>query len=229
MPLADLLHDGWEPEVRAVDMLLDRTAGSRLQRATRSVELAKARLNKAEEAESGSMSRPEVARAKGELEEAEAELVAAQTHAQGKRVTVYLRELGNRRWKELLWLVPPTAQQRERLGQQLDHNPELFPIVAIAFSLVDVEQREDGSLKVVGPAVDREQLDALDAALAKAAGDPKRAERACDHAMPEDIVTLNERLRAGGWERLAAVLFELNLEVSQVPLSLTGSGRIAAS
>jgi hypothetical protein len=44
MPLSDLLQDGWEPEVRAVDMLLDRTAGSRLQRAVRTVELAQARL-----------------------------------------------------------------------------------------------------------------------------------------------------------------------------------------
>jgi hypothetical protein len=228
MSLSDLL-DSWEPEVRPVDMLLDRTAGARLERAARTVELAEGRLQTVEQAEAGQMSRPDVARAKAALEEAQAELDAAKTEAQSKRVTVHMRELGNRRWKELLWLVPPTKQQRERLGPQLDHNPELFPVVAIAFSLVDVETGEDGKLTVVGPAVDPEQLDVLNVALTKAAGDPARAVKACDDNMPYDIMRLNEQLRAGGWEQLTGVLFQLNLEVSQVPLSLTGSGRTAAS
>lgn len=229
MPLDQMLDHLEQPEVRPVDMLVDRAAAGRLQRAQRNHTLAEARFKQAEEAEKGQMSRPDVARTKQALEEAEAELAKARAAAAGKRVTVHLRELGNRRWKDLIWLIPPTQQQRERLGPKTDHNPELFPVVAIAFSLVDVEQDEDGQLRVVGPAVDQEQLDRLDAALKKAAGDPGRAIKACDEHMPDDIVRLNELLRAGGWEQLTGHLFDLNLEVSQVPFSLTGFGKTGGS
>lgn len=228
MPLDDLFDD-WEPEVRPVEMLLDRTVGSRLAAATREVETAEQKLSQAEEDEKGGMRRPKVAEAKQQLQQAQDRLAQVSELAARKRKTLHLVELGNRRWKELLWLVPPTRQQTERLGDHLDHNPELFPIVAVAFSLVDVKEGDDGELHVVGPAVDQTQLDTLDAALKKAAGDPAKSVKACDEHMPDTVVELNDRLRAGGWERLTAVLFQLNLEVSQVPLSLTGSGRTARS
>ena len=70
MPLDDLFDD-WEPEVRPVEMLLDRTVGSRLAAATREVETAEQKLSQAEEDEKGGMRRPKVAEAKQQLQQAQ--------------------------------------------------------------------------------------------------------------------------------------------------------------
>lgn len=211
----DQLVETLDPEVAEVRLTMDRQAASKVEQARRRVELATHAVEQAEDAEQGSMSKPETAKARTVLEQAREQLAEAEQAADAKTVSLHVRELGNARWKKLLWLVPPTAEQRDRVGRGLDHNPELFPVVALAFSLVDVD--DDGQLQ--GPAIDQEQLDGLYEALEKAAGDPAKAVKAADEHMPDAMVKLNAKMRAGGWEKLTAKMYELNLEVSQVPLS----------
>lgn len=60
------------------------------------------------------------------VEELEAEMEEA-------RVTFKFRALGRRKWADLLRKHPPTKDQL-RQNDQVDHNPETFPIAALAAS-----------------------------------------------------------------------------------------------
>lgn len=63
-----------------------------------------------------------------DLEALEAEIVAA-------KVEFVFRAIGKRAWANLLAKHPPTKDQL-RVERQLDHNPETFPIAAIAASCI---------------------------------------------------------------------------------------------
>lgn len=225
MSTLDDLVDGLDVHVEFVDMLLNRGLAMQIETAERDLKRAQAAATAAEEAEASQMSKPQLAAARAAVDEAQAALDAAQAKAGSSRVKLHVQALGNRRWKELLWLVPPTDEQRARLGDKLDHNPELFPVVALAFALVDVD--DDG--RPTGTMVDQAELDALENVLQQAKGHPVKAQEAADELMPPGIVKLNEKLTAGGWDRLTAALYRANLEVSQVPLSLTGSAMTTTS
>lgn len=226
MGTLDALTSKLDREVDTVDVLTSRTAARKVDQARSVRDQLSALVDSLEDADAGQMQKSaQTVDARRQLDQAEQDLAAATAAAERTRVTLHLAQLGNRFWKRLLWLIPPTAEQQARMGRKLDHNPEVFPVVAVAFSLVDVDEHG----KVTGPAVDQDDLDGLLAALEKAGGDPARAARTVDDHLPPAIVTLNERLTPGGWDQLTGKLYQLNLEVSQVPLSLRGSAETDGS
>lgn len=82
---------------------------------------------------------PDIAR---EIADLEAELDAA-------RVPFTVRAVSRKQWADLMAANPPTQQQREK-SPGIDHNPETFPIAAIAassvepvMSVADVRRLED--------------------------------------------------------------------------------------
>lgn len=215
MPLSDIV-DRLEPEVEPVTLVLSRRAAKRFDEARQEAERARRHLARVEDADTDKMAKsPAVREARERVDAAQQAVTEAQQQADATRHTFWLRQLGNERWTELEGLVPATTDQKLTLGKGLRHNPELFPIVALAFSLVDV----DDDRAPTGPAVPQAELDALDEALRAAKGNPERAIKAADRAMPDSLVELNRRLPMGGWEALTKALFDLNVEVDQVPLS----------
>lgn len=219
MPLSDIV-DQLEPDLEDVTLVLSRRAQQRVERAREQLDSASRQVAQAEQDEKGKMAKSgRVAKARKLADTSAEKLAAAETAAAAHRHTFWLRQLGNARWNELEFLVPPTDDQKVRIGRGLQHNPELFPIVALAFSLVDVTVNGDDVPTVQGPAVSQDALDRLDKALKAAGGDPDKAVKAADDTMPPELVDLNAKLPHGGWERLTAVLYSLNIEVTQVPLS----------
>lgn len=217
MPLSDIVAH-LEPEVEPVQIMSSRRAAARLEVARQTLDRAKAKLERATEGQKVRMSK-DLVEERAALDAAQAEVDAAHAEALKHRHVVWIRQLGNERWKELIWRVPPTDDQKGRVGRGLDHNPELFPIVALAFSFVDVEADDEGHLRqVVGPAIEQSALDKLDEALKKANGDPDAAVKAADNHMPEEMIDLNRKIPAGEWERLVSVLYSLNVEATRVPL-----------
>jgi hypothetical protein len=82
---------------------------------------------------------PDVAR---EIADLEAEL-------DEERVPFTLRAVSRKQWADLMAAHPPTQQQRQ-VSPGLDHNPETFPIAAIAASSVEPEMTLDAARRLEG-------------------------------------------------------------------------------
>lgn len=88
-----------------------------------------AALNKAIEDDGRHNRTPESPRLRDEIEALEAEIEAA-------KVEFRFRSIGKRAWADLLAAHPPTKPQRTA-DPRIDHNPQTFPVAAIAASCVD--------------------------------------------------------------------------------------------
>lgn len=64
------------------------------------------------------------------------QLADLETELDDARVAFTVRAVGRRAWADLLAQHPPTQQQRNH-NPHLDHNPETFPIAALAASAID--------------------------------------------------------------------------------------------
>jgi hypothetical protein len=55
---------------------------------------------------------------------------------ESRRMLVF-ENIGRGPWRELLRQHPPTPEQREQMGRDLDNNPDTFPVVALSASCVE--------------------------------------------------------------------------------------------
>ena len=99
---------------------------------------------------------PDVAK---ELEDLEAEMVAAE-------IEFRFRAVGKRRWADLLAKHPPTAEQLKR-DRRVDHNPATFPVAAIAAASIEPALSED-EVRRLEAALNATQFDKLWAAVIEA-------------------------------------------------------------
>lgn len=67
-----------------------------------------------------------------------AEMDALEAEIEAALVTFTFRAVGHLRWANLMAAHPPTKEQRKE-NARLDHNPETFPIAAMAESCVEPE------------------------------------------------------------------------------------------
>lgn len=95
---------------------------------------------------------PLAPRLAGEVQALEAEIDAAQTE-------FTFQSVGKRRWADLLAKHPPTKEQR-KLDQRIDHDPEKFPVSAIAASCIDPKMSVE-DVKRLEAELNQTQFDAL--------------------------------------------------------------------
>lgn len=122
-----------------VPVLLNTDTAERIIDAERAVKDATRRLEFAEQQEAGLMAQPATTAAREELSQAQAALAAAQADAEDHLYDFVVESIGAAAWQELVSAHPPTKEQRERLGRDLDYNPDTFPVAALAVCLVDPE------------------------------------------------------------------------------------------
>jgi hypothetical protein len=139
MKLTELLEGRDLTNRVTVPVLVNTDAARRIIDAEKQVGTAKRRVDSAEDQEKGRLSQPSTLEAKGALEAAETELRDAREEAERHLYDFVLQSVGAAEWQELVSLHPPTEEQRERLGKELDYDPDTFPLAAIAVCLADPE------------------------------------------------------------------------------------------
>jgi len=64
------------------------------------------------------------------------QLLDLEAEIEAVKVEFKFRSIGHRAWADLMAAHPPTKEQQKALGR-IDHNPETFPLAAIAASCAD--------------------------------------------------------------------------------------------
>jgi hypothetical protein len=139
MKLTELLEGRDLTNKVTVPVLVNTDAAERVVAAERDLEKAKAALERASQAEAGRMSQPDTAEAREAVEAAEAALEDARREAEEHLYDFVIRSIGASEWHRLQTDHPPTKEQRDRFGRDLDYNPDTFPVAVLAVCLADPE------------------------------------------------------------------------------------------
>lgn len=104
------------------------------------------------------------------------EITALKAEIDEAKVEFRFHNIGRRAWADLLLKHPPTKEQARTL--KVDHNPETFPIAAIAASCVEPEGMDEAAVKRLEAALTDSQFTALWAAAVEAniGGDAPKAD-----------------------------------------------------
>jgi hypothetical protein len=73
------------------------------------------------------------------------ELVALEEEIEAAKVTIRFSPIGRRAWADLMKAHPPTKEQAK---ERLDHNPDSFPVAAIAASAIEPEISLDAAQRL---------------------------------------------------------------------------------
>lgn len=206
MKLADALAGRDLANRITVPILLSTEAADDLSRAESRVEAAETVVRRAEAAEAELLNKPHTEEAKRALETARERLAAAQKAARQHLQEFELRSVGSTLWDRLITANRPTEEQVKLYGKRL-WNRETFPLVAVAFSLVE-------------PCVEPDQLDTYLKWLDTLTGDPP---------IPPDVIDLKSRVPDVVWQQIWGAALRVNAGANQVPLSLTGSEQTRSS
>jgi hypothetical protein len=128
------------PDRAVVGVCLDRELLSDLQAAEKELTEAKAQDEGQEMLGEPSESKARIEALSGRVEELRKE-------AEAKTRTLVFESIGRRRWADLLSEHPPSKEDKQQFGEEIDHNPATFPIHALAASCTEpgmtVEEAEE--------------------------------------------------------------------------------------
>lgn len=206
MKLADTLAGRDLTNKVTVPILLSTEAADRLAQTQAKVEAAEVVVRRAQAGEQEMLSKPRTEAAQQRLAEAQAELAEAEAAARPHLVEFQLQSMGSTLWDRLITANRPTDDQVKLYGR-IRWNRDTFPLVAVAFSLVD-------------PEVEPDQLDAYREWLDSRNGEPP---------VPADVMTLRDKVPDVVWQQIWGAALRVNAGENQVPLSLTGSGATRTS
>lgn len=214
MSLDDVFADRDLRDHLQVPVVLDTDAAERIVRAQEQIAQATRVRDRAAAAEDELLNKPRTVAAEADLEQAQADLEAAEQAATEVLYEFRLTSIGSLAWENLVSLHPPTKKQRSDHGTALDYNPETFPVAAVAACLSHVVY-PDGTVHPTGHDVvdDDGQIDQLE--LEKAVAAVNR--------------TVKSKLKHGHWQQIWSAALRVNVGVSQVPSSLRGSSHPRSS
>lgn len=95
------------------------------------------------------------------------DVLAVEAEIRAAEVEVVVQSIGKHAWSELLADHPPTLEHRSMYGRRLDHNPETFPYVAIAASVIEPEGMTDEKARALEEVVSVHEWDLLWGAVLK--------------------------------------------------------------
>ena len=207
MRLADALAGRDLTNKVTVPILLSTEAADRLRQAQDRVDAAEKVVGAMRAAEADLLSKPRTETAERRLEDVQAELAEAEEAARPHLVQFELQSVGSTLWDRLITANRPTDEQI-RLYGRIRWNRDTFPLVAVAFSLID-------------PEVDPNQLDAYRGWL-----DGRQED---EPPIPQDVVDMKTNVPDVVWQQIWGAALRVNAGENKVPLSLTGSGATRTS